>query len=680
MTDETDAKKLEQFKDDVTLDAEVGQDQRDAANEDTRFINVIGGMWEGFLEDDFEDRVKLELDLVSNFLQRFIGQWNQNRVGVEYKPDDSKTTKEEAELLNGIYRHDFRKGSGKLSTDNAVDEAATCGVGAFKLSTEFENESDPENDNMNLVWHPIYNAYATVIWDSAAKRIDKRDATRCTELAQFTAQSFERQWPDAKPVSAYTPASRRFMNNDTITADIFIATRYEIVKKKVDVFVYNNLATGKIEVYSKEDHELIKDELRKDENRTFVRQRKIVEQTVEKTIFSGEEILENTRRIAGKWIPIIPFYAYRSYVDGVETYRGLVRKLKDPARLFNMQVSQLAENAASGGQEVPIFTREQMENQDVKDLWANKNNKPYLIVDSVKDDAGNPIQSGPIGYSKPQMLDQSTTTLLGIVPQFIQDSTGGAPQESFSSDMSGKAINAIIKRQDMNTQVVNDNIAGSIAWSGTVAQSIMSEIYTNKRMVRTIGKDGTESEVQLLEQVIDEDTGQIVEANNLTNSRFQADADVGPQYETMAEQTVEDLKGMLETLGSMPAGEQYLPALMAVLMDNITGVGLDPIKELNRRIMLTSGLVKPATPEEEAMVQQAQQPKEDPNAELLKAAALQQQAEARSLDASSVQKTADANKKVAETEQIRIETGLSQVEVLNKRADDVRDQAQRGLN
>jgi len=673
MTEEADAKKLEQFKADVTLDAETGQDQRDAANEDTRFINVIGGMWEGDFAESFGSRVKLELDLVSNFLQRFIGQWNQNRVGVEYKPDDSKTTKEEAELLNGIYRHDFRKGSGKLSTDNAVDEAATCGVGAFKLATEFENEADPENDNMNMVWRPIYNAYATVIWDSAAKRIDKRDASRCTELAQFTAQSFERQWPDAQPVSAYTPASRGFMRGDrSSTADIFVATRYEIVKTKEDVFVYNNLATSKIEVYSKEDHELIKDELAKDENRTFVRQRKIVEQSVEKTIFSGEEILEDTRRIAGEWIPIIPFYAYRSYVDGVETYRGLVRKLKDPARLFNMQVSQLAENAASGGQEVPIFTPEQMENKDVQALWADKNNKPYLLVDSVKDADGNPIQSGPIGYSKPQMLDASTTTLLGIVPQFIQDSTGGAPQESFSSDMSGKAINAIIKRQDMNTQPVNDNIAGAVQWSGTVASSIAAEIYTNKRMVRTIGKDGAESEVQLLEQVMDEETGQIVEANNLTNSRFQAYADVGPQYETMAEQTVEDLKGMLEALGP---DSPYQPVLMATMLDNISGVGLDPLKEFNRNIMLTQGMIKPATPEEEAMVEQARQPKEDPNAEFLQAEAERARAEGRSLDAGSVQKTADAGKKVAETRQIEVETTDTQLESIAKRTEAVREQA-----
>lgn len=683
MTDKTpdsSETRLQEFKDDIARDGKIGDEHRDAANEDMRFINVPGGMWENFLEDDFdENRVKLELDLVSNFLNRFIGEWNQNRVGVEYKPDDSKTTSDDAELLNGIYRFDFRKGSGKLSTDNAVDEAATCGVGAFKLATVFEDESDPENDNMNVEWRPIYNAYSTVYWDQSAQRIDKRDARYCTVLALFTKESFERQYPDVKAVSAYTPTDRTFLNDGKGHANLFIATRYEVVKRKVDVFVYNNLQTGKVEVFSKEDHELVKDELAADEFRTFVRKRKIIEQSIEKTVFSGDEILENTRRIAGKWIPIIPFYGYRSYVDGIETYRGLVRKLKDAARLFNMQVSQLAENAASGGQEVPIFTTEQMLNPDIQALWADKNNQPYLLVDSVKDADGNIIASGPIGYSKPAMLDQSTTTLLGIVPQFVQDVTGGAPQEAFSSDMSGKAIKAIIKRENMNTQVVNDNIANAISWSGTVYQSMSSEVYTNKRMVRIISKDGTESEVQLLEQVMDKETGMLVEANNLADRKFQAYADVGPQYETIAEQTVEDLKGMLQALGDMPAGQQYLPALMAVLMDNITGVGLEPIKELNRRVMLTQGLIKPQTPEEEALVQQAQQPKEDPNAKLLEAAATQQQAEARSLDASSLQKTADARKKVAETEQIRVETGISQVEVLNERADAVAEQAASGL-
>ena len=161
---EADANKLAQFKNDVSSDADVGEEVRDAANEDMRFINVPGGMWEDFLEDEFDlDRVKLELDLVSDFLSSFIGEWNQNRVGVEFKADDSKTTSDDADLINGIYRHDFRRNSGKLSTDNAVDETATCGYGAMKLAAVFDDDEDPENDNQSIEWRPylqcVFNDY-----------------------------------------------------------------------------------------------------------------------------------------------------------------------------------------------------------------------------------------------------------------------------------------------------------------------------------------------------------------------------------------------------------------------------------------------------------------------------------------------------------------------------------------
>lgn len=679
---EADVKRLANFKDDIRRDAELSDETRSAANEDMRFINVPGGMWENFLQsDDFlgntsstsSDRVELELDIVSNFLQRFIGEWNLNRTGVEFKADDSGTTDDDAELINGRYRFDFRKGSGKLSTDNAVDEAATCGFGAMKLATVFENPEDPENDNQIIEWRPKYNAYSTIYWDTSAKRTDKRDASYCTELERFTPDAFERAFPDKQPVSAYQPADLRFFNfGGTTEADIYVATRYEIIKNKVDVFVYNNLQSGKVVVYSKEDHDKIKDELRKDELMVFVRKRKVIKQTVEKTVFSGIEILEPTRRIAGKWIPIIPFYGYRSYVDGVETYRGLIRKLKDAARLFNAQISQLAENAFSGGQEIPIFNTSQMLGDNMKADWADKNNQPYLLVDPSLDKDENVISAGPVGYLKPAALDQSTTTLLGIVPQFIQDITGGPPQEIMSGDMSGKAINALIKRENLNTQVINDNIANAIVWSGMVYASMAAEVYNTERKLNVIGKDGTESVTQLLEDVVDEQTGEVIIANDLDGKKFHAYPDSGPQYETQAEQTVEDLKGMLETMSKMEAGAQYMPVMLAVLLDNISGVGLDPLKDFNRKIMLVQGLVEPANAEEKAIVEAAQQPKEDPQAKLLEAAAEQQTAEAESLRASSQQKVSDAGKKQAETQKILKDIGLGDRKLVADQQADIR--------
>jgi len=391
---EDSATKLDRFKLDISRDADNLSEQRDKANEDMRFINVDGAMWADFQEDSFFDRVKLEFDIVSNFINRFLGEWNQNRVGVEYKPDDSKTSDEDAELLNGIYRADFRQFSGRMAVDNAVDEAATCGYGCFKLGTFFEDKEDPENDLQRIEWRPIANAFNSVFWDNSAERIDKRDARHCTVLKQFTSDSFEVEFPGHEPSSAYVPDTRRFQNlNSSNLQAIYVATRYEVVKKKESLFIYNNLITGEVETYNKEDHKLIEDELKGSEFHQFVRERTIIRQHVEKSVFSGEEFLEKPKRIAGKWIPIIAVYGYRAYTDGVEWYRGLVRKLKDAARLFNMQLSQLAENSASSGQEVPVFDPDQIEG--LEGVWADRNNKPYMLARALRDSDGKIMQHGP---------------------------------------------------------------------------------------------------------------------------------------------------------------------------------------------------------------------------------------------------------------------------------------------
>jgi len=654
---EADREKLDGFKLQISEDADAMDDQREKANEDMRFVNVDGGTWEGFFEDVFDvpDRVRLELDQVSNPLQRFIGEWNQNRAGVDFKPNDAGTTKDDSELLNGIYRSDFRDSSGGISTDNAVAECATVGFGCFKLATAFDDEGDPENESQHIEWRPIYNSYNTVFWDQSALRIDKRDARHCTVLKQYTKKGFEAEYEGRDPVSAYCPDNNSFTGgtiggiNDIEI--IYVATRYEIKKKKTRVFVYNNLKSGEIEAYIKEDHDKIKAELAKDETRVFVRERMVINQTCEKTVFSGIDILESTRRIAGKYIPVVSMYGFRAFVDGTERYRGIVRKLKDAQRLFNVQVSQLAENSASAGQEVPIFLREQVANPDIAEMWSNKNNLPYLVVDPITDENGNSISSGPVGYNKPAALDQSTTALLTIVPTYIKDTTGFFPGDAINKETSGKALNAMMKRENMNTQVINDNIANAIEWSGEIYQAMAQEVYTTPRLIRTLQRDGTDGSKTLLAPVMDEKTGLFVESNDLRNKKFKSYADIGPQYESVREETVQDMKGLLEILPNIPGGEEYTPIALAVLMDNIVGTGLGPLKEFNRKKMLSLGLVKPQTDEEKQALQQQQQAAQqpDPQQALVEAATQQQISEARNLDAASAEKIASKGLKEAQT-------------------------------
>ena len=311
----------------------------------------------------------------------------------------------------------------------------------------------------------------------------------------------------------------------------------------------------------------------------------------------------------------------------------------------------MAENSASNGQEVPVFLREQVQNPHIANSWADKNNVPYLVVDPAYDNDGTIIATGPVGFNKPGMLDQSTTALLTIVPNHIRESSGFEVGEAINKETSGKAMNALIKRENMNTQVINDNISSSIQWSGEIYQSMAQEVYTTKRMMRTLQRDGTDGTEMMLSSVMDTQTGEMVESNDLRGKKFKAYADVGPQYESVREQTVEDMKGLLEILPAVPGGEEYVPIALSVMMDNISGTGLTPLKEFNRRKMLSLGIVDPRSDEEEAflaqMQQQSSQP--DPQQELMKAAAEQQHAEARNLDAASAEKVASTGLKEAQT-------------------------------
>lgn len=660
---ESSIEMLDRYKQDIQKDADVVLEQRDKANEDMRFVNVVGGMWEGFLEDQFNDRTKLEFDIISNYIQRYIGQWNQSRVGVEYKANDRETSDEDADLINGIYRADFREFSGKMSIDNAVDEQATCGYGAFKLATKFVDEEDPENDHQRIEWRPVHNAYNSIYWDKAAKRIDKRDAVHCTELISFTPESFSKKYPDKDPVSAYHPNSRRFYNVDSADAQsslVYVAKRYEIKREEVNVFVYSNLLDGKVEVYSEEDHKLIEEELETNEFKNFLRKRKILKQSVYMTVFSGADILEKPRRVAGKYIPIIPVYGYHAYIDGCEWYRGLVRKLMDAARLYNMQISQLAENSASTGQEIPIFDPSQMEG-GISELWADRNTKPYLLARALRDNDGNIVAHGPTSYLKPSALDANSQSLLQIVPSFVAATTGGAPQDTIDPNASGKAINALQKREDLNTQAMFDNIANAIEWSGSVYESMAQEVYSEKRSVNTISKDGTESTKELLKNVLDEKTGRLTETNNLEGKKFRVYSDVGPQYDTLRQQTVDDLKGMLEVLRSQEGGQQYTDAIIATILENVTGVGLGPLKDIVRRNMLMQGIVKPETEQEQEMVAASQQPQGDPQAELVAAAAQQAIAEARERESKVLDNTASAQLK-----QVKAQKTLNDIQIDNE--------------
>ncbi len=609
MPDKTESETISQYRMDFERGRNQIEEQRDMCNDDIRFVTTPAAQWEGFLREQFSNRPRFEFDMISQNINRFYGEWLTNRSSVKYRPENGQAEKE-ADILTGLYRKDERRCGGEFAIDNAVLEGVQGGMAAWKISTEYVDEEDDENDDQNIIFEPVYSAHASVVWDPNAKRMDKADAKWCFILHELDRETLEEQFPDADLASFSHVNDRREFNWNSNTNTYFIAERYGIVETKTKAITYRHPISDEKRTYDAEEIADVTDEL---EAMGFeqIKEKKVTRRTVEKCILGGSsEYLQEPETIPGKSIPIIPFYAYWTYTDGQEFFWGLVRKLKDAQRLFNMQVSSLAEIAATSVKQVPIFTPEQVSGHENNWAQAHLGKKNYQLANPLRNPDGTIAALGPVGTVSPPIVDPALQALIGVTGQHIQKETGVAPQEVNDPDASGVAIREAKELVNMNTQSIMENIKKSLRRAGQIYREIAADIYDSPRMMTLLGEDGMESTAQLFELAIDEETGKVVELNDISTGRFEVIVDTGPAYASRRQETVDNLVDILGVVSTSQQGQDYVDPIISMIVDNMDGTNLDDIKEFNNKRMLEQGLREPKTDEDKAYMAQIEQDKQ----------------------------------------------------------------------
>ena len=166
--------------------------------------------------------------------------------------------------------------------------------------------------------------------------------------------------------------------------------------------------------------------------------RKMKRRTVWKALFNGTEFVEKQKRIAGKWLPIIPMHGVTTYEAHVQNFRVFERYLKDANRVLNTSVSRMTEDSSVAGNTLPIFTRDQIKSNDVKDVWADKTDKPFLYIDPQLDANGQPMPFAGVPTLPNNQVDPNTLGVVDIVSNFVQRETGNAPQDAVDPDASDR--------------------------------------------------------------------------------------------------------------------------------------------------------------------------------------------------------------------------------------------------
>lgn len=631
------------------------QDVRERASDDLMFARVT--QWDDSL-DWCGLEYRGEFNLIWKERQRLLSEMRANQIAPDFRPVDGADP-DAGDILNGMCRTDMRNNIAKEAIDVAVSDQIDGGYGAWRLATEYVSTNDDLDNRQVIRRQPIHEANNVVFWDPNARLADKSDAMYCTIIVQLTKEGLEKlaEEEDFEPdfAATFSAPSQSYVFPWRNTDKTYnVGEYYEREKKTEKIVIMEHPVTG-VKAFKRSEIKDVLDDMINQGWITLGQKTRDVYK-VSKYIVNNSKILSGPKVIAGQHIPIVPLYGNRAFVEGTEVWTGITRLAKDPQRLYNMQMSYLADIAAKGPRRKPIFSPKQV--QGLQHMWESQNNYPYYLLNDV-DSTGAPLPAGPLGYIEPENVPEATISSLQAARQGVEDVTSpGMPQDVLDPNGSGKAIMAVQNRIDNQSFVYMDNLGTAMRRDGEIYASMAREIYDTPRSVRLTDQEGKESEAMLMEQVQDMKSGEWVTLNDLTRGSFEVYVDIGPAWQSQKQQQRSELREMM----GATADPELLMILQCQYLILLDGAANEILRTWATHKLLQMGVLEPKTQEDiEYMRQlqaQAQQP--DPQAEAvnqaLQAQAMKDQASAQKSGADTIKALADAEKSRAETARVLADT------------------------
>ena len=609
-----------------------GYDTRLKAADDMVFAWV--SQWDDTYLSQSDIGYRGEFNILRKAMRQILTDLTLNPVQVDFDPVDA-TDASGADLMDGMYRADMRNNTSLEAKKNANQEAVVCGVAAWELRAEWKT-NNPDDDRQVIKRWPLYEANNNVMWDPNAKLLDKSDATYVSCLVAYSDDGYKALREELTGESEEGgDASFKFPEISYVFPWISEANKIYVTRffhrelKKVKHFIF---VDGFGTVKSVAEHEMDdKEDFLADNGYDLIDERTINRYVVTRYIASGGEILEAVV-IAGEHIPIVPQYGERQFVEGEEHYEGIVRLAKDPQRLRNFQLSYLADIVSMSPREKPIFTAEQIQGfEDMYEQSGADNNLPYLLQNAL-DSNGQPLPVGAVGGIKAPDVPPALMMSIAESRVAVDDVAGaGLPQDITDTHLSGKAVQALQKRMDMQSYTYQDNHKFAMRRDGEIYASMARDIHDVQQDVIPVRLDGTKSKETINKEEMNYDTFEREISNDISKMAFDVYANVGPSFESVKEQNKEELK---ELINGVPAGSTEYIMLLNEYFMLIDGTSFKDIRDYGRKQLILAGVKEPETDEEKAMVaesQQSQQPQVDPammlaaQAEMLKAQNQQQE-------------------------------------------------------
>jgi hypothetical protein len=628
----------------------ASQNVRERAADDLVFARVT--QWDdAYLGTQLEYRG--QFDMIRKARRKNLSEMRANPVQVSYLPG-LEGVAETAEVLEKLYRHDMTTPGAKQATVIAQQDQLDCGLGAWRLVTDYDNSILNEQF---IKREPIHEANNRVFRDPNCMMPDSSDATYQFVIWTITKEGWAAfaesigADPDNFPSNWMPPEDSNVFPWTYENQFYNIGEFYHRERVKRTGFVLEHPQTGDSRIIDEDDAEDVIDQALQ-EGYEFVEEREYETYEVTKYWCSGGGFLVEPEVIVGTEIPIVTLFGEVSKVENQWHWEGIVRLAKDPQRLRNFMMSYLADIAAKGSRQRPYFGMSQIEGLEWQfEEGGPDQNAAYRVLNDYDDD-GNPLPAGPVSYEQTPEVPAALAGLLEATAVAIDDVTNpGVPQDIASTNLSGKAVTALQNQVDMQTYIYIDNFAMALQREAEIYAAMVPDVYDTTRELGLVSEEGEESMQIVNNMVIDWESGKVIKAVDLTRGQYKVRTKVSPAFQSRRAQERGEKIELFAASAGNPEAQNVLLLEIMTLADSDVGVS----NTYARRQLLQMGLLEAESDDDEEYMQtlQEEEGNQPPDPMMIAAQAEMEKAKADNAKTQVDQFNAETNKFKAETERYK---------------------------
>lgn len=596
---------LAEAKDAFAECVEAESEQRSRMLDDLRFAR-LGEQWPDKVKKarEAEGRPCLTINRQPAFIRQVVNDARQNKPSIKVHPADSNADLDTAKIYDGLIRNIEYVSSADVAYDTGIDHAASMGIGYWRVAIEYARD---DSFDLDLRIKRVPNVF-TVYGDPRSQEADSSDWNVGFVTEVMKREEFKRLYPKAETASWEGDGKDAknalwFEGEDVRRAEYW--KRDEVERK---LLLLSDGTAMLEEDFLKVDPEtgLSARDIASAQGITVARERMTRGYRLKQYMLAADDVLE-TNDWPGIYIPIVPVYGEEINVEGERRYLSLIHNAKDAQRMENFwrtlstELVALAPKSPYIGEE-NAFTAE-------PEKWATANVKSYPYIAHANGTAPpqrQPFAGPPAGAIQEAMMavdDQKS--ILGLY-----DASLGAR----SNETSGRAIMARQREGDTSTFHFIDNLTRAIRHTGRILIDLIPHVYTEERIVRVMGEDGTPQTVTINTQEMGKD-GQMRRVNDVTAGKYDLTVSSGPSFTTRREEAAYQMTEMgravpqlFEIAGDLIAKNLDWPGAdeLAERLKSVNPIVQKQEADKKTAMMLEAGMQPPEPQPDPAMVEAAQ--------------------------------------------------------------------------